>query len=76
MPGFTLYATIQRSFQHSYAKYHSDVTVTKQEDKFRHASIRSEHCVPPLSDSNKHFYFEVTVLNKSDSKYAVALHKI
>ncbi|KAH4338099.1 hypothetical protein HBH98_214870 [Parastagonospora nodorum] len=68
------YPELADSIEVSFCKDHKEcpslyyVTVTKQEDKFTHASIRSEHCTPPLSESTKHFYFEVTVLNESVSK--------
>ncbi|KAH3958115.1 hypothetical protein HBH92_210860 [Parastagonospora nodorum] len=73
-PNTLHYPELADSVEESFCKDHKEcpslhyVTVTKQEDKFTHASIRSEHCTPPLSESTKHFYFEVTVLNEPVSK--------
>ncbi|KAH7201232.1 hypothetical protein DER44DRAFT_827856 [Fusarium oxysporum] len=46
----------------------TEVQVHEKADGLGRVCIRSKRCVPPPLASNKHFYFEVTVLKDSNSR--------
>ncbi|KAH3991902.1 hypothetical protein HBI56_206560 [Parastagonospora nodorum] len=74
LPSSLHYPDLAGSLEVSWCKDHEEclglqyVTIEKQVEEFSRANVRTEHCTPPLSESNKHFYFEVTVVTDSASR--------